>query len=156
MSGRGDESKGERVMIERKSWSEKIGVLHIAFTRPSRVMQTANMISAVLFANEDTHILPPLTRFKVGYLLRGPLCISWSRLLGAYLHHHGRFQEYFREGSIIGTSIPLSIFGPRDCNCRNGQSLTCRIFQSPPTGTSTSASIWTDKSLNLKTSKRRS
>lgn len=51
-------------MIERKSWSEKIGVLHIAFTRPSRVMQTANMISAVLFANEDTHILPPLTRLR--------------------------------------------------------------------------------------------
>lgn len=155
MPGRGDESKKEGIMIERKNWSEKIGVLHIAFTRPSRVMQTANMISAILFANEDTHILPPLTKFKIGYLLEGPLFISRSRLLGAYLHRHGRCQEYFREGSIIGTSIPLSIFGPRDCNYRNGQSLTCRIFQ-PLTRTSTSASIWTDKSLKLIMSKRRS
>lgn len=98
MPGRGDESKKEGVMIERKSWSEKIGVLHIAFTRPSRVMQAATMISAVLFANEDTHILPPLTKFKVGCPLRGPLFISRSRLLGANLHHHGRCQEYVKKG----------------------------------------------------------
>lgn len=106
--GKGDGSKEEGVWLREDIGVRRLEYYTSAFNRPSRVMQTANMIFAVFFANGG------YTQRAVCHLYQfeGRLSVSWTPLHLSeptfLLHHHGRYEKYLRESSIGGTPVSIS------------------------------------------------